>query len=66
MSEEAKRHGASTPAVVRARKAIRAIVPLAIIVAIVVGVGPGTLCSVGYDAIAQGVLQLGLPRAAFI
>ena len=34
MSEEAKRHGASTPAVVRARKAIRAIVPLAIIVAI--------------------------------
>ena len=64
MSEEAKRHGASTPAVVRARKAIRAIVPLAIIVAIVVGVGPGTLCSVGYDAIAY-ICPLGALESLF-
>ena len=64
MSEEAKRQGASTPAVVRARKAIRAIVPLAIIVAIVVGVGPGTLCSVGYDAIAY-ICPLGALESLF-
>ena len=64
MSEETKRQSASTPAIAKVRKAVRAAVPVAIIASVVAGVGPGTLCSMGYDAIAY-ICPLGALESLF-
>ena len=53
-----------TPAVVKVRKAVRVVVPVAILIALVAGVGSGTLCSVGYDAIAY-ICPLGALESIF-
>lgn len=53
-----------TPAVVKVRKAVRLIVPLAIVVTLLAGFGSGTLCSVGYDAISY-VCPLGALESMF-
>lgn len=64
MSEETKRQSASTPTIVKVRKAVRAAVPVAIIASVVAGVRPGTLCSMGYDAIAY-ICPLGALESLF-
>lgn len=52
------------PAIVKVRKAVRVIIPVAILIALVAGVGSGTLCSVGYDAIAY-ICPLGALESIF-
>lgn len=56
--------GASTPAFVKVRKAVRTIIPLGIFVLLIAGVGSGTLCDAGYGAIAY-VCPVGALESVF-
>ena len=64
MHNDTTHHGPSTSRYVKVRKAVRFIVPVAIVAALIAGLGTGTLCSVGYDAIAY-VCPLGALESLF-
>ncbi len=64
--EEAERTqgGAGAPTFVKVRKVVRTAIPVGIFVLLIAGVGSGTLCDVGYDAIAY-VCPVGALESVF-